>query len=216
MVWEEVGFGIIAVACAGCAGCSWSSWLPCGVAGWCWCFCLCTGGLGGHFGRNSSCCCCCAQMVGGYAGGQNGREEKVGNYWERPLNVVPVGGIVEVIVGRTKSTKLDSSRSSYLPASLFPEAPLEQLPPLEGHRPCSPNSGLDHFSLFEFDPCIFESSSFTMAELTERDKMLRGELFCAFTPDMVAARARCKYACNRFNNTSDEVPRRRLVEMWRE
>ncbi|CAI7648198.1 unnamed protein product [Penicillium manginii] len=55
-----------------------------------------------------------------------------------------------------------------------------------------------------------------MAELTEREKMLRGELFCAFTPDMVAARARCKYACNRFNNTSDEVPRRRLIEMWRD
>lgn len=51
---------------------------------------------------------------------------------------------------------------------------------------------------------------------SEREKMLRGELFCAFTPDMVAARSRCKYACNRFNNTSDEVPRRRLVELWRE
>ncbi|OQE20534.1 hypothetical protein PENSTE_c013G05272 [Penicillium steckii] len=51
---------------------------------------------------------------------------------------------------------------------------------------------------------------------SEREKMLRGDLFCAFTPDMVAARARCKYACNRFNNTSDEVPRRRLVELWRD
>ncbi|KAJ5590251.1 hypothetical protein N7450_004223, partial [Penicillium hetheringtonii] len=51
---------------------------------------------------------------------------------------------------------------------------------------------------------------------SEREKMLRGELFCAFTPDMVAARSRCKYACNRFNNTSDEVPRRRLVELWRD
>lgn len=55
-----------------------------------------------------------------------------------------------------------------------------------------------------------------MSELTEREKMMRGELFRAFTPDLVAARARCKYACNRFNNTTDEVPRRRLVELWRE
>lgn len=55
-----------------------------------------------------------------------------------------------------------------------------------------------------------------MSELTEREKMMRGELFRAFTPDLVAARARCKYACNRFNNTTDELPRRRLVELWRE
>ncbi|KAJ5316149.1 hypothetical protein N7476_006456 [Penicillium atrosanguineum] len=54
-----------------------------------------------------------------------------------------------------------------------------------------------------------------MAEPTEKEKMLRGELFRAFTPDLVAARARCKYACNHFNKT-DEVPRRRLVELWRD
>lgn len=55
----------------------------------------------------------------------------------------------------------------------------------------------------------------TMSEPAEKEKMLRGELFRAFTPDLIAARARCKWACNRFNK-SDEVPRRRLVEMWRE
>lgn len=54
-----------------------------------------------------------------------------------------------------------------------------------------------------------------MADLSESEKMRRGELFCAFTPELVAARARCKYACNRFNS-ADEVPRRRLVELWRE
>lgn len=54
-----------------------------------------------------------------------------------------------------------------------------------------------------------------MSEPTEKEKMLRGELYRAFTPDLIAARTRCKWACNRFNK-SDEVPRRRLVEMWRE
>lgn len=53
----------------------------------------------------------------------------------------------------------------------------------------------------------------TMA--TEKDKMVRGELFLAFTPDIIAARARCKYACDRFN-APGEVPRRRLIELWRE
>lgn len=53
----------------------------------------------------------------------------------------------------------------------------------------------------------------TMA--TEKDKMLRGELFLAFTPDLIAARDRCKHACNRFN-AAGEVPRRRLIELWRE
>ncbi|KAJ5295292.1 hypothetical protein N7508_010113 [Penicillium antarcticum] len=50
---------------------------------------------------------------------------------------------------------------------------------------------------------------------TEREKMLRGELYRAFTPDLIAARTRCKWACNRYNN-SEEVSRRRLVEMWKD
>lgn len=50
---------------------------------------------------------------------------------------------------------------------------------------------------------------------TERDKMLRGELFLAFTPDLITARARCKHACDSFN-AAGEVPRRRLIELWRE
>jgi hypothetical protein len=54
-----------------------------------------------------------------------------------------------------------------------------------------------------------------MAELTEREKMLRGELFVSFTPDLIAARNRCKYAYTRYNNAG-EVPRRRLVELWKE
>ncbi len=46
-------------------------------------------------------------------------------------------------------------------------------------------------------------------------KMRRGELYYAFTPRLAAARTRCFHACNRFN-FAGEVPRRRLVELWRE
>ncbi|KAF3392464.1 Ubiquitin carboxyl-terminal hydrolase 34 [Penicillium rolfsii] len=54
-----------------------------------------------------------------------------------------------------------------------------------------------------------------MAQLSEREKMLRGELFVSFTPDLIAARNRCKYAYTRYNNAG-EVPRRRLVELWKD
>ena len=46
-------------------------------------------------------------------------------------------------------------------------------------------------------------------------RMLRGELYYAFAPDLVAARARCKHACARYNNAG-EVSRRRLIELWRD
>jgi Maltose acetyltransferase len=49
----------------------------------------------------------------------------------------------------------------------------------------------------------------------EGQKALRGELYHAFIPELVAARSRCKHACERFNNAG-EVSRRRLVELWRE
>lgn len=50
---------------------------------------------------------------------------------------------------------------------------------------------------------------------TEKEKMLRGELFHAFTPDLVAARLKARYACERFNNAG-EISKRRQVELWRE
>jgi Maltose acetyltransferase len=50
---------------------------------------------------------------------------------------------------------------------------------------------------------------------TEREKALRGELFHAFVPELVAARSRCKHACDQYNNAG-EVSRRHLVELWRE
>lgn len=54
------------------------------------------------------------------------------------------------------------------------------------------------------------------AEMSEnRRKMLRGELYHAFTPELVADRARAKHACARYNNAG-EVPRRKLTELFRE
>ncbi|EEP75965.1 nodulation protein L [Uncinocarpus reesii 1704] len=50
---------------------------------------------------------------------------------------------------------------------------------------------------------------------TEKEKMLRGELYRAFTPDLIAGRARCKGACDRFNNAG-QISRRRQVELWRD
>ncbi|KAF7158621.1 hypothetical protein CNMCM5623_003681 [Aspergillus felis] len=50
---------------------------------------------------------------------------------------------------------------------------------------------------------------------SEKEKMLRGELYYAFTPDLIAARTRCKRACLRFNNAAD-VSRRRQIELWKD
>ncbi|GIJ88527.1 hypothetical protein Asppvi_007451 [Aspergillus pseudoviridinutans] len=50
---------------------------------------------------------------------------------------------------------------------------------------------------------------------SEKEKMLRGELYYAFTPDLIAARTRCKRACVRFNNAGD-VSRRRQIELWKD
>ncbi|OJD36085.1 acetyltransferase [Diplodia corticola] len=52
-------------------------------------------------------------------------------------------------------------------------------------------------------------------EAENRQKMNRGELYYAFSPDLIAARDRCRHACKRYATIGD-VPRRRLVELWRE
>jgi len=44
--------------------------------------------------------------------------------------------------------------------------------------------------------------------------MLRGELYHAFTPELIYARARCVRAINNYNNAGD-ITRRRRVELWR-
>ncbi|KAI9840062.1 MAG: hypothetical protein M1819_000255 [Sarea resinae] len=54
-----------------------------------------------------------------------------------------------------------------------------------------------------------------MAVPSEKEKMLRGELYYAFTDELMASRARCKEACTRFN-AAGEVSRRRRVELWRD
>lgn len=60
-------------------------------------------------------------------------------------------------------------------------------------------------------PCNMASTELP----SEKEKMLRGELYYAFTPDLIAARTRCKHACQRFNNAGD-VSRRRQIELWKE
>ncbi|GME34946.1 hypothetical protein GTA08_BOTSDO00635 [Neofusicoccum parvum] len=57
--------------------------------------------------------------------------------------------------------------------------------------------------------------SIVVDEAENRRKMARGELYHAFTPELTAARTRCQYACKRYTNAG-EVPRRRLVELWRD
>ena len=46
-----------------------------------------------------------------------------------------------------------------------------------------------------------------------RRRMRAGELYFAFTPDLIADRKRCRLACKAFNE-ADDVPRRRLVELF--
>lgn len=48
-----------------------------------------------------------------------------------------------------------------------------------------------------------------------KQKMLRGEVYHAFTPELVAERTRCKRAWTRYNN-ADDMSRRKLTELFRE
>ncbi|KAI4907693.1 hypothetical protein J4E90_009099 [Alternaria incomplexa] len=48
-----------------------------------------------------------------------------------------------------------------------------------------------------------------------KQRMLCGELYRAMTPELTAERARCRQACRRFNDAGD-VPRRRLVQLFRD
>ena len=54
-----------------------------------------------------------------------------------------------------------------------------------------------------------------MAMSENKARALRGDLYYAFTAELVAARRRASQACNRFNNAGD-VTRRRQVELWNE
>ena len=46
-------------------------------------------------------------------------------------------------------------------------------------------------------------------------RSLRGELYYGFFPDRIAARARAKAACDRYNNAGS-ITRRKQVELWRD
>ena len=49
-----------------------------------------------------------------------------------------------------------------------------------------------------------------------KERMLRGELYYAFTPDLIAERERCRLACGRFNRADRHLGRRKLTELFRE
>lgn len=53
----------------------------------------------------------------------------------------------------------------------------------------------------------------TMSRSENHQRSLRGELYHAFTPELVAARRRCAEACNAYNNAGF-VSRRKQVELW--
>ncbi|KAF2804045.1 uncharacterized protein BDZ99DRAFT_158701 [Mytilinidion resinicola] len=54
-----------------------------------------------------------------------------------------------------------------------------------------------------------------MAVSENKQKMLRGELYHAFTDELVAERSRTKHAYTRYNNAGD-ITRRELTVLWRE
>ncbi|KIW78770.1 hypothetical protein Z517_08609 [Fonsecaea pedrosoi CBS 271.37] len=54
-----------------------------------------------------------------------------------------------------------------------------------------------------------------MCDHPEWQKAQRGELYHAFVPELIAARDRCKQACDKLNS-SESTTRRRIIEMWRE
>ncbi|EXJ72791.1 acetyltransferase [Cladophialophora psammophila CBS 110553] len=49
----------------------------------------------------------------------------------------------------------------------------------------------------------------------EWQKAQRGELYHAFVPELIAARDRCKQACDKLNSSA-WITRRRAIELWRE
>ncbi|CAK7215638.1 hypothetical protein SBRCBS47491_002548 [Sporothrix bragantina] len=65
------------------------------------------------------------------------------------------------------------------------------------------------------DPFLAKIPS-TPEELAENKRRLEsGELYFAFTPDLVADRRRCAQACHLFNQAPRDSPRRDLVELWK-
>ena len=44
----------------------------------------------------------------------------------------------------------------------------------------------------------------------------RGDMYFAFTPDLIEERKRCRVATGKFNKAPDDISRREAVEMWKE
>lgn len=51
-----------------------------------------------------------------------------------------------------------------------------------------------------------------MSENTAR--ALRGELYYAFTPELIKVRRRCNIACTKYNS-EDFTSRRKQIELWK-
>jgi hypothetical protein len=51
---------------------------------------------------------------------------------------------------------------------------------------------------------------------TEKEKMLRGELFLAFEPQLSGERIRARRACQVYNSQPCDAKRRTMVKLWRE
>ena len=49
-----------------------------------------------------------------------------------------------------------------------------------------------------------------------KQRMMRGELYYCFTPELGAERARCKAALRAFNAAAGDASRRETVRLWRE
>jgi hypothetical protein len=59
-----------------------------------------------------------------------------------------------------------------------------------------------------------------MANISEAEneaRMLKGELYHAFTPELVARRKRCQQACHKLLQayTNEEASRRELAQLWK-
>jgi hypothetical protein len=54
-----------------------------------------------------------------------------------------------------------------------------------------------------------------VSDVENQQRMARGELYYAFTPELTAGRRRCGHACARYNNAG-EASRRKLIELYRE
>jgi hypothetical protein len=62
-----------------------------------------------------------------------------------------------------------------------------------------------------------EAMMASLAGCEEYAKMLRGELYYSFGPEMSAARRRCALACKKFNRAADneDITRREQVQLWK-